>query len=57
MNEKQLKNLVLQFIKQPRECEWIEFKENNSASIEIGKKISALSNEACIHNQEYGYLV
>ena len=57
MNEKQLKNLILELIRQPRECEWIEFKENNSAPIEIGKRISALSNGACIHNQEYGYLV
>ncbi|HEA30371.1 MAG TPA: transcriptional regulator [Leeuwenhoekiella sp.] len=57
MNEKQLKNLVLELTGQPKECEWIEFKKNNSDPVEIGKRISALSNGACIHNQDYGYLV
>jgi ATP-dependent DNA helicase RecG len=41
----------------PRECEWVEFKVNNSNPQEIGEYLSALSNSACYHNQKYGYLV
>ena len=57
MTKEQLKNLVVELIKQPRECEWIEFKKDNSNPEEIGKRLSALSNSACVHNQEYGYLL
>jgi predicted HTH transcriptional regulator len=39
----------------PAETEWLEFKSNNAQ--EIGEYISALSNAACIHNEEFGYLV
>lgn len=39
------------------ECEWIEYKVNNSDPFEIGKNISALSNSACYHNENFGYLV
>ena len=41
----------------PKECEWAEFKVNNSNPQEIGELLSALSNSACYHNQKYGYLV
>jgi predicted HTH transcriptional regulator len=41
----------------PKECEWVEFKENNSNPQEVGEYLSALSNSACYHKQEYGYLV
>ena len=57
MTQKQLESLLLELVKQPKESEWVEFKHNNDAAEEIGKRISALSNGACIHNQEYGYLV
>ncbi|MEZ5069574.1 MAG: putative DNA binding domain-containing protein [Bacteroidales bacterium] len=39
----------------PKETEWIEFKTNNSQ--DIGEYISALSNSACIHDENFGYLV
>ncbi|RPH28879.1 MAG: transcriptional regulator [Bacteroidales bacterium] len=41
----------------PKECEWVEFKVNNSNPQEIGEYLSALSNSACYHKQPYGYLV
>lgn len=39
------------------ECEWIEFKHNFHTPEEIGERISALSNGACLHAQPYGYLI
>lgn len=41
----------------PQECEWVEFKVNNSNPSEIGKYLSALSNSACYSDQKFGYLV
>jgi predicted HTH transcriptional regulator len=41
----------------PKECEWAEFKENNSNPQEIGEYLSALSNSACYHKKEYAYLI
>jgi ATP-dependent DNA helicase RecG len=41
----------------PKECEWVEFKTNNSNPQEIGEYISALSNSACYYNKQNGYLV
>jgi len=41
----------------PKECEWVEFKVNNSNPQEIGEYLSALSNSACYNNQRFGYLV
>ncbi|MEO6637131.1 MAG: ATP-binding protein [Ginsengibacter sp.] len=41
----------------PKECEWVEFKVNNSRPEDIGEYISALSNSACYHKKEYGFLV
>src|SRR5690554_4256117 len=57
MNESQLKELLNNLVKQPKESEWVEFKLNFHSENEIGERISALSNGAAIHNQEYGYLV
>lgn len=39
------------------ENEWIEFKVNDCNPQEIGEYISALSNSACLHNKEFGYLI
>lgn len=57
MNKKQLKNLIDDLVNQPSESEWVEFKHNFHSPEEIGERISALSNGACLHNQPYGYLV
>lgn len=57
MTEQQLKELINELVKQPQESEWVEFKLNFHSEDEIGQRISALSNGACIHNQPFGYLV
>lgn len=57
MNEIHLIALLNDLVKQPKESEWVEFKLNFHSENEIGERISALSNGAAIHNQEYGYLV
>lgn len=57
MTELQLQRLLEELLKQPSESEWLEFKHNYHSDEEIGHRISALSNGACIHHQDYGYLV
>jgi ATP-dependent DNA helicase RecG len=57
MSNEQLKKLIDDLVKQPNESEWVEFKLNFHSEDEIGERISALSNGACINNQDYGYLV
>lgn len=52
-----LKKLTDDLVRMPSECEWIEFKHNFHSPEEIGERISALSNGACLHNQPFGYLV
>lgn len=49
--------LVERFRAQPRESEWLEFKENLSDPNDIGEYISALSNSATLHGEPRGYLV
>lgn len=41
----------------PSETEWVEFKVNNANPVEIGEYLSALSNSACYHEEEEGYLI
>ena len=41
----------------PKENEWVEFKHNFHSEDEIGERISAIANSACIDNKAYGYLV
>ena len=57
MQTEQLILLVNELISQPKENEWTEFKHNFHSPEEIGERISALSNSACIHKKPYGYLV
>lgn len=57
MNEQQLKELLNELVKHPNESEWVEFKLNFHLAEEIGERISALSNGACIRNQQFAYLV
>lgn len=57
MNDQQLVDLINELVKQPYESEWVEFKLNFHSPEEIGERISALSNGACIHNQPFGYLI
>lgn len=39
-----------------KECRWLEFKSNHQDPYRLGKYISALSNGACLDNQDFGYL-
>ena len=48
---------IQDLINLPYETEWVEFKQNNFKPDEIGEYISALSNSACLHKKDYGYLV
>lgn len=57
MNELQLIDLIDELVKLPNESEWLEFKLNFHSEEEIGERISALSNGACLHNKAFGYLV
>lgn len=42
----------------PKENEWVEFKTGTATTNDrLGQYISAISNAACIHNQDFGYLV
>jgi predicted HTH transcriptional regulator len=50
-----LKILLSELRSFPNETEWLEFKSNNAQ--ELGEYISALSNSACIHDKEFGYIV
>lgn len=56
MNQQELEKLLLSLQAHGKECEWVEFKVNNSNPREIGEYLSALSNSACYHKQQYGYL-
>lgn len=48
METSELKKLVDAFTALPHETEWVEFKLNFHSPEEIGERISALSNSACI---------
>ncbi|MBE0405906.1 RNA-binding domain-containing protein [Psychrobacter sp. AOP22-C1-22] len=50
-------SLVLSLTQQPTEQEWLEFKHNFHSPDEIGKRISALANGACLAGKKFGYLV
>ena len=56
MTEQELHKIIDRLLKLPKECEWAEFKLNFHNNEEIGKDISALSNGACLNNEQYGYL-
>jgi predicted HTH transcriptional regulator len=55
MNERELNILLSELRAFSNETEWIEFKRNNDEN--LGEYISALSNSACLHDKEYGYIV
>lgn len=50
-------DVLTKMLDQNRENEWIEYKVNDSDPHQIGEYISALSNSACLHEQNYGYLI
>jgi ATP-dependent DNA helicase RecG len=50
MSQQELQKLIQDLQALPKECEWVEFKVNNSEPHTIGENISALSNSACYDN-------
>lgn len=50
-------SFVLSLTQQSTEQEWLEFKHNFHSPDEIGKRISALANSACLACKKFGYLV
>ena len=57
MEKQELINLLDRLISLSKENEIVEFKKNFHSKEEIGERISAISNSACLLNQPYGYLV
>lgn len=57
MENAELKKLVDALAAGSDETEWFEFKENFHSREEIGERISALSNSACILKKPYAYLI
>lgn len=52
-----MSELLGQLLAEGRECEWLEFKKNNSNPEDIGKLSSALSNAALLCERPCGFLV
>ena len=57
MTKVNLQQLLNKFRSLPSETEWIEFKVNNKEPQLIGEYVSALSNSACLQDEDYGYLI
>lgn len=57
IHEQELRQLLHTLVSQPTENEWLEFKENFHSNKEIGERLSALSNGACLRNKPYGYFI
>ena len=53
----QLSALLTELLRQPGECEWLEFKHNNDNPEQIGEYLSALANSTALHGRDVGYLV
>lgn len=56
-NDEDIKSLISEFIKLPKETEWVEFKQDNKDPHLIGEYISALSNSATLNNKPNAYIV
>ena len=56
MENTQTKNLIKSLL-QYQESEWLEFKENNAHSDDIGKNISAISNSITLLERNQGYIL
>tara|TARA_B110000238_G_scaffold198784_1_gene244279 strand:+ start:2394 stop:2927 length:534 start_codon:yes stop_codon:yes gene_type:complete len=57
MTETELKTLIKELVSHSQETEWLEFKLNFHSNQEIGVRISALVNGACLSKKQYGFLV
>lgn len=56
-DEKYLINLIQNLIKFPNETEWLEFKTNYYNNEAIAEYVSALSNSATLHSQNFAYMI
>jgi hypothetical protein len=54
MEEIELKSLIKELVTFSQETEWVEFKFFHSNE-EIGERISALANGACLNNKQNGF--
>lgn len=57
MDQLHLEKLVTDLVSLPRETETVEFKHNYFDKENIGRRISALSNSANLHDKKNAYLV
>lgn len=57
MEVSDLQKLLDRLASMPKESEIVEFKENFHSKEEIGERLSALSNSACLQKQAFAYLV
>lgn len=57
MDQEQLEKLIKNLVSLPSETETVEFKENKFSEDDIGKRISALSNSANLHDIKNAFLV
>jgi len=57
MNNEKLRKILKNLLNLCHETEWLEFKKNNYQHNLIGEYISALSNSACLHQKDFGYLI
>ncbi len=57
MEQEQLEKLIKNLVSLPNETETVEFKENKFNEDDIGKRISALSNSANLHDKKNAFLV
>lgn len=57
MSGEDFRAVVRSLLVQGRECEWVEFKQNDDREEEIGEYLSALSNAAALHEKDAAYIV
>jgi len=57
VNAQELTALLDRLRSEPRETEWLEFKENRYDPQTLGEYLSALANSACLASRPRGYLV
>ena len=57
MTDNKLHKLLESITREYPENEWIEYKHNFHSKEEIGERISALANSACLNRKPYAYLI
>ena len=57
MNTQAVIRYIQHCLRLGRECEWIEFKENNADPDMIGQRLCGLANSAALAGQASGFMV